>query len=134
MKPYSLEWYIDKIVRCTARQLAYSELGDCYMSWRYSTLRVWLEDRAVAKFEHKQKQNGAKMKEYENIRDTPEYLKWMEQELLNQIIQKKKLIDELTEVASDIDYVIRSHAIEVDLREDLEGIIAMIVNATEAEK
>ena len=61
----------------------------------------------------------------------PEYLKWMEQELLNQIIQKKKLIDELTETASDIDHVIRSHTMEVDLREDLEGVIAMIVKATE---
>jgi len=71
------------------------------------------------------------MKEHENIRDTPEYLKWMEQELLNQIIQKKKLIDELVEAASDIDHVIRSHAMEVDLREDLEGVIAMIVKATE---
>jgi len=71
------------------------------------------------------------MKEHENIRDTPEYLKWLEQELLNQIIQKKKLIDELVEVGSDIDYVIRSHVMEVDLREDLEGVIAMIVKATE---
>jgi len=74
------------------------------------------------------------MTTHDEIRNSPEYLEWMEQELLNQIIQKKKLIDELVEAASDIDYVIRSHAMEVDLREDLEGVIAMIVKATEAEK
>lgn len=54
MTPFSLEWYIDKIVRCTAQELAYHNLGDGYEARRYETLRVWLENRAVAKFEHKQ--------------------------------------------------------------------------------
>jgi len=53
MNPYSLEWYIDKIVRCTAQELAYHNLGDGYEARRYETLRVWLENRAVAKFGEK---------------------------------------------------------------------------------
>lgn len=74
------------------------------------------------------------MKPHEELRRSPEYLEWLEQELIKHIIKSKRLITELGEAASDIDYVIRNHGstMEVDFVEDLKGIITMITKAMEA--